>query len=141
MHPTYLGWQVDWPVFIKMPVSANGKNWKRGEHFNWLEQSIDQDKVAILYATGYLYHNKELEVQSKVGDRLSEFSGKQLETLVNLLNAVVKDRTSSTNEYNIKKCKKSKIDDKQRGLIRRFLNNSAWVTEDFYVIRDRILND
>ena len=141
MHPTYLGWQVDWPVFIKMPVSANNKNWKRGEHFNWLEQSIDQDKVAILYATGYLYHNKELEVQSKVGDRLSEFSGKQLETLVNLLNAVVKDRTSSTNEYNIKKCKKSKIDDKQRGLIRRFLNNSAWVTEDFYVIRDKILND
>ena len=141
MHPTYLGWQVDWPVFIKMPVSANGKNWKRGEHFNWLEQSIDQDKVAILYATGYLYHNKELEVQSKVGDRLSEFSGNQLETLVNLLNAVVKDRTSSTNEYNIKKCKKSKIDDKQRGLIRRFLNNSAWITEDFYRIRDKILND
>jgi len=141
MHPTYLGWQVDWPVFIKMPVSANGKNWKRGEHFNWLEQSLDRDKVAILYATGYLYHNKELEVQNKVGDRLSEFSGNQLETLVNLLNTVVKDRTSSTNEYNIKKCKKSKIDDKQRGLIRRFLNNSAWITEDFYAIRDKILND
>jgi len=94
MHPTYLGWQVDWPVFIKLPVSANGKNWKRGEHFNWLEQGIDQDKVA-----------------------------------------------TSTNEYNIKKCKKSKIDDKQRGLIRRFLNNSAWITEDFYAIRDKILND
>lgn len=141
MHPTYLGWQVDWPVFIKLPVSANGKNWKRGEHFNWLEQGIDQDKVATLYATGYIHHNKELEVQSKVGDRLSELSGKQLDTLVNLLNAVVKDRTSSTNEYNIKKCKKSKIDDKQRGLIRRFLNNSAWITEDFYTIRDKILND
>jgi hypothetical protein len=141
MHPTYLGWQVDWPVFIKLPVSANGKNWKRGEHFNWLEQGIDQDKVATLYATGYIHHNKELEVQSKVGDRLSELSGKQLDTLVNLLNAVVKDRTSSTNEYNIKKCKKSKIDDKQRGLIRRFLNNSAWITEDFYAIRDKILND
>jgi len=139
MHPTYLGWQVDWPVFIKLPVSANGKNWKRGEHFNWLEQGIDQDKVATLYATGYIHHNKELEVQSKVGDRLSELSGKQLDTLVNLLNAVVKDRTSSTNEYNIKKCKKSKIDDKQRGLIRRFLNNSAWITEDFYAIRDKIL--
>lgn len=139
MHPTYLGWQVDWPVFIKLPVSANGKNWKRGEHFNWLEQGIDQDKVATLYATGFIHHNKELEVQSKVGDRLSELSGKQLDTLVNLLNAVVKDRTSSTNEYNIKKCKKSKIDDKQRGLIRRFLNNSVWITEDFYTIRDKIL--
>ncbi len=139
MHPTYLGWQVDWPVFIKLPVSANGKNWKRGEHFNWLEQSIDQDKVASLYASGYLYHNKELEVQNKVGDRLSEFSSKQLDTLVSLLNVIVKDRTSSTSEYNIKKCRKSKIDDKQRGLVRRFLNNSAWITEDFYRIRDEVL--
>ncbi len=139
MHPTYLGWQVDWPVFIKLPVSANGKNWKRGEHFNWLEQSIDQDKVASLYASGYLYHNKELEVQNKVGDRLSEFSSKQLDTLVNLLNVIVKDRTSSTSEYNTKKCRKSKIDDKQRGLIRRFLNNSAWISEDFYRIRDEVL--
>ena len=141
MHPTYLGWQVDWPVFIKMPVSANGKNWKRGEHFNWLEQGIPQDKVAILYASGYLHHNSELEVQAKVGDRLSELSGKQLDTLVNLLNVEVKSRTSSTAEYNAKKCKKSKIDDKQRGLIRRFLNNSRWITEDFYRIRDNILGD
>jgi len=141
MHPTYLGWQVDWPVFIKMPVSANGKNWKRGEHFNWLEQGIPQDKVAILYASGYLHHNSELEVQAKVGDRLSELSGKQLDTLVNLLNTEVKARTSSTSEYNVKKCKKSKIDDKQRGLIRRFLNNSRWITEDFYRIRDNILNE
>jgi hypothetical protein len=139
MHPTYLGWQVDWPVFIKLPVSANGKNWKRGEHFNWLEQSIDQDKVASLYTSGYLYHNKELEVQNKVGDRLSEFSSKQLDTLVSLLNVIVKDRTSSTSEYNTKKCRKSKIDDKQRGLIRRFLNNSAWISEDFYRIRDEVL--
>jgi hypothetical protein len=141
MHPTYLGWQVDWPVFIKMPVTANGKNWKRGEHFNWLEQGIPQDKVATLYASGYIHHNSELVVQNKVGDRLSELSGKQLETLVNLLNAEVKSRTSSTSEYNTKKCKKSKIDDKQRGLIRRFLNNNRWVTEDFYTIRDKILND
>ena len=141
MHPTYLGWQVDWPVFIKMPLMADSKNWKRGEHFNWLERGIDQDKVATLYASGYIHHNKELEVQTKVGDRLSELSGKQLETLVNLLNAEVKARTSSTSEFETKKCKKSKIDDKQRGLIRRFLNNNRWVTEDFYTIRDKILND
>ena len=141
MHPTYLGWQVDWPVFIKMPLDANGKKWKRGEHFNWLEQSIAQDKVAILYASGYLYHNTEFEVQAKVGDRLSEMAGKQLETLVNLLNAEVKKRTSSTSEFETKKCKKSKLDDKQRGLIRRFLNSNNWITEDFYTIRDKILND
>lgn len=139
MHPTYLGIQVDWPLFVKMPLNADGKLWKVGDHFNWLERGIDADKVASLYVTNYLHHNKELEVQSKVGDRLSEFSSKKLDTLVSLLNVIVKDRTSSAAEYNLKKCRKSKIDDKQRGLIRRFLNNSAWITEDFYRIRDEIL--
>ena len=140
MHPTYLGWQVDWPVFVKLPLLADNKNWKRGDHFNWLERGLAQDKIATLYASGYLYHNTELEVQNKVGDRLSELAGKQLETLVNLLNTEVKARTSSTAEFETKKCKKSKIDDKQRGLIRRFLNSNRWITEDFYEIRDKILD-
>jgi len=141
MHPTYLGWQVDWPVFIKIPLSANGKNWKRGDHFNWLERSLEQDKVASLYVSGYLYHNVELEVQTKVGDRLSELAGKELESLVNLLNVEVKSRTSSSSEFEAKKCKKSRVDDKQRGLIRRFLNSNRWISEDFYDIRDKVLAD
>ena len=140
MHPSHLGWQVDWPVFVKLPLLADSKNWNRGDHFNWLERGVAEDKVAILYSSGYLHHNTELEVQAKVGDRLSELSGKDLDTLVNLLNAEVKARTSSANEYDIKKCKKSKLDDKQRGLIRRFLNNNRWVTEDFYRLRDQILD-
>jgi len=139
MHPTYLGWQVDWPVFIKRPFMADSKTWSRGDHFNWLERGIDDDKVATLYASGYIHHNKDLEVQTKAGDRLSEMAGKQLETLVNLLNAEVKKRTSSTSEFETKKCKKSKLDDKQRGLIRRFLNNNSWIAEDFYAIREKIL--
>tara|TARA_R110002094_G_scaffold218865_1_gene190550 strand:+ start:157 stop:579 length:423 start_codon:yes stop_codon:yes gene_type:complete len=139
MHPTYLGLQIDWPLFIKMPLNANGKLWKIGDHFNWLERGIDPDKVASLYVTQYVHHNTELEVQNKVGDRLSELAGKQLETLVNLMNAEVKKRTSSDTEFASKKCKKSKIDDKQRGLIRRFLNVSHWITEDFYEIRDSII--
>jgi hypothetical protein len=141
MHPTYLGWQVDWPVFIKRPLMADSKTWSQGDHFNWLERGIDTDKVATLYASGYIHHNTELEVQTKAGDRLSELAGKQLETLVNLLNAEVKNRTSSTSEFEAKKCKKSKLDDKQRGLIRRFLNSNSWVMEDFYTIRDGILTD
>ena len=140
MHPTHLGWHVDWPIFVKLPLLADSKNWKRGEHFNWLERGMQQDKIATLYASGYLYHNTELEVQNKVGDRLSELGGKQLETLVNLLNSEVKARTSSTAEFETKKRKKSKIDDKQRGLIRRFLNSNRWITEDFYEIRDKILD-
>ena len=141
MHPNYLGWQVDWPLFIKMPLTADNKNWKKGEHFNWLERGLDQKVVATLYASGYIYHNTELEVQNKVGDRLSEMDGRQLETLVNLLNVEVKNRTSSTTEFEKKKCKKSKIDDKQRGLIRRFLNANRWINEDFYTIRDKILGE
>jgi hypothetical protein len=141
MHPTYLGLQVDWPLFVKMPLNADGKLWKVGDHFNWLERGIDADKVASLYVTNYVHHNEALAVQNKVGDRLSELAGKQLETLVNLMNAEVKKRTSSNAEFEAKKCKKSKLDDKQRGLVRRFLNSSHWITEDFYVIRDGILGE
>lgn len=140
MHPTYLGIQIDWPLFIKMPLTADGKIWKVGDHFNWLERGIDADKVASLYATSFVHHNKELEVQNKVGDRLSELAGKQLDTLVGLLNAEVKKRTSSESEYTAKRCKKSKLDDKQRGLIRRFLNVNSWIIEDFYEIRDSIIS-
>jgi len=140
MHPTYLGIQVDWPLFVKMPLNADGKLWKTGDHFNWLERGIDADKVASLYVTNYVHHNEELAVQNKVGDRLSELAGKQLDTLVNLMNVEVKKRTSSNTEYEAKKCKKSKLDDKQRGLIRRFLNVSHWITEDFYEIRDSIIS-
>ena len=141
MHPSYLGFQVDWPVFVKQPLSADNKNWKRGEHFNWLERGLSEQTVSLLYATGFIYHNTEFEVQAKVGDRLSEMSGSQLSTLVGLINSEVKSRTSSLDEYKRKKCPQSKIDTKQRGIIRRFLNNNAWITEDFYRIRDGILGD
>jgi hypothetical protein len=141
MHPSYLGWQVDWPLFIKMPLSADAKEWKRDEHFNWLERNIEADKVARLYASGYLHHNTELEVQSKVGDRLSEMQGNQLKTLVTLINAEVKKRTSSTNEFESKRCKQSTLDDKQRGLIRRFLVGNRWIMDDFYKMRDTILGE
>lgn len=142
MHPSYLGFQLDWPVFVKIPFVADGKQLKKGEHFNWVGMhNITEEKVVILYSSGYLYHNRELEVQNKVGDRLSEMNGPKLDNLVNLLNVVVKDRTSSTTEFERKRCKKSKLDDKQRGLIRRFLNANHWVMEDFYRIRDSILDD
>lgn len=141
MHPSYLGWQVDWPLFIKSPLSADAKEWKRDEHFNWLERGIEADKVARLYASGYLHHNTDLEVQSKVGDRLSEMQGSQLKTLVTLINAEVKKRTSSTNEFENKRCKQSTLDDKQRGLIRRFLVGNRWIMDDFYKMRDTILGE
>lgn len=139
-HPHYLGWQIDWPVFVKTPFFADGKEWVRGEYFNWLNRSLDAKAVSTLYASGYLYHNTELEVETKVGDRLNEMNTLQLERLVTLLNAEVKARTNSVTEYTAKKCKQSKIDDKQRGLLRSFLRNNRWIEDRFYEIRDDILD-
>jgi hypothetical protein len=141
MHPSYLGFQVDWPVFVKIPFTSEGKMLKKGDHFNWPGMNLTPDKVATLYSAGYIYHNKDLEVQNKVGDRLSEMNTAQLASLVTLMNAEVKKRTSSTSEFESKRCKKSTIDDKQRGLIRRFLLSNRWITEDFYKIRDTVLGE
>ncbi len=138
-HPSYLNWQVDWPVFIKTPISADNKDWKRGENFNWAERGLDQYKVSILYATGYIYHNTELEVKTHIGDRLNEMNIEQLTNLVRLLNTKVKELATSQKEAQDRRCKQSKILDKQRGLIRRFLNANEWIKEDFYTYRDNIL--
>lgn len=140
MHPNYLGWQVDWPVFVKAPFIADGKQWELAEHFNWLNRDIDPQAVSRLYNTGFIYHNKELEVETKVGDRLGEMSMSQLDTLVTLLNAEVKSRTNSTAEYTSKKVKQSKIEEKQRAFVRSFLRHNRWVEEKFYEIRDNILD-
>lgn len=140
-HPTYLGWQIDWPVFVKMPFSADGKTWERGEYFNWLNRDINPDAVAHLYATNFIYHNRELEKEVKVGDRLNEMDLGQLESLVRLLNAEVKAKTNSTTEYNAKKCKQSKIEEKQRGLLRSFIRNNRWIEDLFYETRDNILDN
>lgn len=134
-HPNYLGFQLDWPVFVKIPFSG----YEKGEHFDWLTKDIDPARVAQLYSTGHIYHNKELEKEVKVGDRLEELDSSQLETLVGLLNAEVKSRTNSTSEYTAKKCKQSKIDSKQRGLLRSFLRNNRWIEDRFFEVRDDIL--
>jgi hypothetical protein len=142
MHPSYLGWQLDWPVFVKVPFVSEGRTLKKGEHFNWIGMHhVTEEAVATLYAAGYIHHNRELEVQNKVGDRLSEMNGQKLASLVNLLNAEVKARTSSTTEFEKKRCKKSTLDNKQRALIRRFLLSNHWIQEDFYRIRDQLLSE
>lgn len=135
-HPIYLGFQLDWPLFVKLPFG----DFKKGDYFNWLQLNVDPSRVAQLYASGFVYHNKELEKETKIGDRLEELEGADLEKLVMLLNAEVKARTNSTNEYQAKKCKQSKIDAKQRGLLRSFLRNNRWIEEKFFEIRDSILD-
>jgi len=138
-HPSYLGFQVDWPVFVKIPFQSANKFWKRGDAFPWAEMNLDQKAVATLYASGYIYHNPELEKETKVGDRLGEMTSKELKRLVIQLNDIVKKRTTTAEEYKQKRCRQSTIPDKQRGLIRRFLRANAYIVEDFYRIRDDII--
>jgi len=138
-HPAYLSWQVDWPLFVKIPFNAAGKQWKKGDHFDWLVLKIEEPAVAQLYATGRLYHNKELEKQTNVGDKLEMLDSKQLKLLVEGLNAEVKLRTNSAAEFKSKRCKQSAYDNKQRGLIRSFLRNNLWIEDKFFEVRDGIL--
>ena len=140
LHPSHLGWQLDWPVFIKKPFDSHGRTLKAGEHFNWRGLNVSEEAVARLYSIGMVYHNKTLEKETKVGDRLEELQGPKLELLVSRMNHEVKSRTNSTTEFTSKRCKQSKIDPKQRGMIRSFLRNNRWIEDLFFEIRDDILN-
>ena len=55
--------------------------------------------------------------------------------------AEVKARTNSTAEYTSKKVKQSKIEEKQKALVRSFLRHNRWIEEKFYEIRDNILDN
>ena len=110
--------QFDRPTFVRIPFRAAGRDWKKGQELKWKELSLDSDKILILYTQGYLNHNSDLESKLSVGDGLEVMDLGSLHTVVNTINQKVRDKTSNDLEYNRKKCKKSQVIDKQRGLIR-----------------------
>jgi hypothetical protein len=139
IHPSYLGWQVDWPLFVKIPFTGGGRDWMKGQEYKWLELGVNQDKVAKLYSIDYVHHNPDLEKQNKVGDRLQELNRTKLNSLVKLLNAELKSRTVSTKAYDEHRCRQSALDDKQRALIRRFLYSNKWCEEVYYKILEGLI--
>lgn len=138
MHPKYLGLQIDWPVFVKIPFSAGRFDYKRGDLFPWAELGVEEKVVANLYKNGYLYHSEELEREHEVGYRLSEFNIVELRKVREQLNMRVKERTDSKEQYNKIRCRGSSSMHKQRGLIRRFLYNNPSFEEDYYEIFESI---
>jgi hypothetical protein len=92
--------------------------------------SLDKTKTEILYNTGYLYHNSNLEVETRVGDGLDQLDVEALSTLVDSINKKVKAKTKTQVDYDRKKCKKSKIVDKQRGLIRSWRRTHGHLEND-----------
>ena len=137
-HPIYLGFQLDWPVFVKIPFKTGKRSWLRGDHFPWAELNLEPDRVANLYNNGYIYHNEELEKANEVGYKLAEFNKTELRKVVEQLNVRVKERTDSKEQYNKIRCRMSASMTKQRGLIRRFLHNNPSFEEDYYEIFDYI---
>lgn len=134
--------QYNIPVFVRSrhhPVIWKGKTFKYNDHFPWQEMYVPEEVVQTLFATDQIYHNPELEVQQQVGDRLVELNKEKLDSLVRLVNAVVKQRCTTDKEYQSKKIKYSKIDEKQRGLVRAWLNRNDWAMEEYLQIRDDLL--
>jgi hypothetical protein len=140
-HPSYLGFQLDWPVFVKVPFTSGGRNWTKGQEYKWAELGFDQAAVARLYDSNFIHHNPTLEKQNKTGDRLHEMSPAQLHSLVTQLNAELKSRTVSQKDYDKNRCRQSKIAAKQRGLIRRWLYSNQWSEQVYYDLRDKILGE
>lgn len=142
------GWQVERPVFVKTPFTAFGRKWQPGKQFNWQEQPCrSEDYVKVmhsvhsLYKTGKIHHDSAREDTSGVGDRLHEFRARDLEKLVNLVNALVKKRSNTAKEARDKSMKYSKVVDKQRGLIRSWVYSNSWALEEYNEIRLGILSD
>lgn len=110
--------QFDRPVFVRIPFKSSGRVLEKGSEFKWKERGVDERKVLILYRQGYLHHNSERETEIKVGDGLEAMNMDELHALVNEINEKVKKKTKNEAEFLKKKCKMSRILDKQRGLIR-----------------------
>lgn len=110
--------QFDRPVFVRIPFDGHKRTFKVGDEFKWKELGVNELRVEILYNKGWLHHNSDMEVKTKVGDGLEELTVEGLHDVVNSINDKVKAKTNSKLEFDNKKCKKSKIADKQRGLIR-----------------------
>ena len=92
--------------------------------------SIDKGVVQQLYQNDYLYHNASLEVETKVGDGLEALNSEALLALVEKLNGRVQAKAKTKTDFERQKCKKSKIDDKQRGLIRSWRRSYGHMEND-----------
>lgn len=149
MLPTPM--QENKPLFVKVPFRAGGVDYKKNQEFDFIgRQGINIDKVRQLYNAGFLIHDETKEVSTKSGDRLSEMNMSQLRLLKERINQVLKERTTSKEEFNKYSCRGSSSEHKQRGLIRRYLYLNPWFTsdeeliaakKDFYSIRDSILKE
>jgi hypothetical protein len=116
--------QTDLPVFVRATppgmkyLKFAGRQYSAGDHLPWQELGIDYDIVKMFMDRHYLYHSDEKTVETKVGDGLDLMTWDEMNALVDTINAKVKKNTASDKDFHKYKCKKSKIREKQMGLLR-----------------------
>lgn len=119
--------QYDKPIFVRNPngLLLSGRRYPKGALVPWKERGLPKDKIERLYNETHLHHNEELEevVAAPVGDGLDEMNLEQLDILVKAINAKVKAKTKNSTEFDKKKCRSSRVKDKQIGLIRSWRRN------------------
>jgi hypothetical protein len=103
----------------------SGKRYAKGDLVPWKERGLPLSNIERMYNEHHLHHNEDMEeaVKAPVGDGLDEMSVEQLHILVKTINAKVKAKTSNEAEFDRKKCRVSKVKDKQAGLIRSWRRN------------------
>ena len=107
--------QYDQPLFVRIPFRARAKDWAKNQEFKWKQ--------------GYLIHDEEKVVAMKVGDGLEELDAAGLKSMVDDYNRRIKAICKTEKMYTQKSVKYSKINDKQRGLIRQWRNrDERWLT-------------
>lgn len=108
--------QLDKPLFCKIPQRAAGRLFPAGAHFDWKRLRLGPNKIRTMYVDGQFYHSEELEetLAPVVGDGLEELNIESLRKIVDKINEKVK----ATGNDKIRTCKISNIKDKQIGHIR-----------------------
>lgn len=120
--------QLDRPVFVNQPFICRGKKWDYEDHFPWREMNIPQDIAQAYYYINYVSHNSESESRMQVGDGLEAIDTDGLHQIVDDYNERVKLVTKTQTDFLRRKAPKSKIADKQRGLLRSWRrNNLDWL--------------
>lgn len=123
-----MNFQLDRPVFVRIPFDARGKTWNKYEHLPWREMNMPQDKIQILYNNGFLIHSDESETQMQIGDGLEAIDSDGLKQIVDDYNDRLKKVCTVDSHFLRRKCPSSKIATKQRGLIRSWRrNNLDWL--------------
>jgi hypothetical protein len=140
-HPEYLGWQIDWPLYVKVPVlNVQGKVYSKGDYLPWAELKLDPSKIAQMYRQKMVYHNSNFAKEDGYGDRLGEIKNTNLRGLVQMMNHhLKKEHCATEEEFKKKRCRQSNVGDTQRRFIRQFLAKNPYMSDYFLSIRDNYI--